>query len=106
MRCIFLSEVAEELLKFLRIAAAHIGWHLHAREYDLHFGIFSSHPVDDLLQVGARFGNGNAAQSIVATKFQHENINGLFQDPVDAVLAARRSLAAQTSIHYLVRQAE
>ena len=37
-------------------------------------------------------------QAIVAAQFEHENINRLLQDPVDAPQTTRRRLSRQTGV--------
>ena len=61
--------------------------------------------VDDRLEVALRFGWRQPAQTIVAAEFEHQDVHGPLEQPVDAAQSARRGVAAQARIDGLVWQA-
>lgn len=86
------------------VVLAHARGYLHAGEEDLGGGIFRADAVDDGLEVFLRDGGLDAAKAVVAAEREHEDVDGLAQDPVDAAAPARGGLAAEAGIDDAPRQ--
>lgn len=59
------------------IIRAHIGWDLHAGQYDLCIRVMSLYAVDDGLKVGTGTGKGDAAETVVCSQLKYEYGYGL-----------------------------
>ncbi len=88
----------ENFLERAREVAAHRGWHLHAGEDEFGGRAPGAHAREDLLEVGAGDVGADAAQAVVAAECEHEEIDGLAENPVDAAQAAGGGLAAETGV--------
>ena len=75
-----------------------VGRHLHAGEDDFRGGMARMDAVDDALEIGLGHGRIDAAQAVGRAQREHEQVDGLAQDPLAAAQAAGRRLAAEAGV--------
>ena len=97
---IFCRELWKDFAESPGVVRAEVGGNLHAGENDASCGITDAHTVDDALKVGARIGQRDATQAVVAAEFEDKNVHGPTQNPVDAPQPARTGLAAEPGVDH------
>src|SRR2546425_4355727 len=93
---IVLGQVCIHRLKRVRVLGTVIGRQFHAGED--HCGPASHEALNDLLEVGARLGEVQPAQAVIAAELQNHDVGFAFQDPVHPAQSTGRRLAADASV--------
>jgi hypothetical protein len=97
-RAVFLRQPGVHLPEFGGVALTHVGRGFHPGEDDFGLGVFGFHRFDDGAQVFVGRSRFDSTEGVVAAEFQHKNINGLAQHPVDSFPAAGGRFTAQPGV--------
>lgn len=87
-----------------RVGFAHAARHLHADDDELGVRIFRANAVEDGLKILARDGGFDAAETVVGAESEHEDVDGLAENPVDAASATGGGFAAEAGVDDAVRE--
>ena len=97
------GQFREEIGEGLGVFLAEVRRDLHAGEHDPGLRASGMDPIDYRLQIGPRDVRGNAAQPVIATELQHNQVDRLTEYPVDASQPPGGGLTAQSRIHHAPR---
>ena len=94
----FFGGFGEEGFEFGGEGFSHVVGHLHAGDEDGDFGILGAGFGDDAEQVFLGFLGGNAAEAVVATEGDDEDVGSFSHRPGDAAEAAGGGVAADAGV--------
>src|SRR5881397_2203116 len=75
---LFFSKIRKDTPKFIRIFAE-VGGHLHSSNQNLRCGIPVSRAFDDSLEISLQCSGRKAAQTVIASKLNNQNVDAPFE---------------------------
>ena len=95
---VFLGEGRKDRVELFGVVGSHVRRHLHAGENDFYRRVFCFGAIDDRLKIVVRGFRGEAAQTVIAAELQYQDIDAIFQKPIEPVQTAGAGVAALAGV--------
>jgi len=94
--------------KGVGVGGTQIGWNQHASDDEGCLRMFRSYSGQNGLKILACGCEGHAAQTVISTEFEHEDVDFLVrrQNPVNSTSTGSRGLTTESGIHHICLPAE